>query len=263
MRKYIYIFKSELMSSLQYVSNLFINFIGYIIFIFVFLNLWNYIYTNPDEIINGYTKNQMIWYIVITELIYKIVEGRKFCRRIIDDVKGGNIVYNINKPYSYIGYAISSHMGEVATRAVFNSIFAFLLGLIFLGNISSLNFTQIIIVIISMILAIIINTVLIICIGLLSFKIEDANPVYWLFSKVILILGTIFPIEFFPEYIQIFLKYSPVYVISYGPANLFVNFNYKTAINILAAQVLYLIVSYGLCAILYKKGVKKLNVNGG
>lgn len=73
MRKYLYIYKSEIMSSLQYVANISINFIGYFIHLFIFFNLWNYIYTNPDEIINGYSKEQMIWYVVIWDTYYQAI----------------------------------------------------------------------------------------------------------------------------------------------------------------------------------------------
>ena len=50
--------------------------------------------------------------------------------------------------------------------------------------------------------ATIISTLLVICIGLLSFFIEDSHPFYWLYSKLILVIGTIFPIEYFPKVLQ-------------------------------------------------------------
>jgi len=263
MRKYLYIYKSEIMSSLQYVANIFINFIGYFILIFIFFNLWEYIYSNPDELINGYSKSQMIWYVVLTELFWKTLGGRTLCKKIVEDVKGGNIAYNMNKPYSYLGYALSSHLGEITVRGVLYSILGIIVGYMFLGSLPTLTFIQAVIVILSSILAIIISILIVILIGLLSFRIEDAIPVYWLYSKAILILGTIFPIEFFPIALQGILKYSPIYVISYGPAKLFVNFDYINAIYVLLAQILYLIITYLLCAFSYKKGVRKLNVNGG
>ena len=61
MRKYLFILKSELMSNLQYIFNIVTGTIGFIVVIYIFLNIWNYIYSDPNEIINGYTKNQMIW----------------------------------------------------------------------------------------------------------------------------------------------------------------------------------------------------------
>ena len=61
MRKYIFIFKSEVMSNITYVANILTNFIGYFLILYIFLNLWQFIYSDPSEVINGYTINQMIW----------------------------------------------------------------------------------------------------------------------------------------------------------------------------------------------------------
>ena len=251
------------MCSLQYVANILMNFIGYLTFILIFFNLWNYIYDDPEKLINGYSKIQMVWYVVITEILWSCVGGRKLCRKIVEDVKGGNIAYNLNKPYSYIGYVVSSHLGEVAIKFVIYSILGTTLGFAFLKEFPNLNFIQIILFIISGMLATIINTLIITGIGLISFKMEDANPLYWLYSKVILILGTLFPIEVFPKMIQSISKFSPIYVVSYAPAKMFVNFEYNIAFKIFLMQFIYIVIAYLFCLIIYKKGVKKLNVNGG
>jgi len=263
MRKYIYIFKSEIMSSLQYISNILLNFFGYFMHVFIFFNLWNYIYSNPEELINGYSKSQMIWYIVITEIIWSIVEGRKLCRIISEDVKSGNISYNMNKPYSYVGYRLFSHLGEGTIKLFIFVFLGGIIGFVFLGEIPNLSIIQFLIVAISMILAITIQSLFSILIGLLSFIIEDSSPLHWVYSKTVLILGTIFPIEFFPTVVQTIAKFSPIYVVSYGPAKLFVDFEIKTALNIIVAQIIYLFISYMLCMLMYNKGVKRINVNGG
>lgn len=263
MRKYFFIFKSEIMSELQYVFNIAIGFIGYFIILFIFLNLWQYIYSDPNELINGYNMNQMIWYVIITEILWMSLGGRKLCRKISDDVRGGNIAYNMNKPYSYIGYSLASHLGAVSIRGIMYTVLGMITGFIFLGWFPSLNILSILAVIFSAILATIISTLLIICIGLFSFVIEDSGPFYWLYSKFILVLGTIFPIEYFPEFLQPILKYSPIYVVSYGPARLFVEFSWSNFYSVIIAQLGYILIAYGLCYLVYRKGVKNLNVNGG
>ena len=263
MKKYIYIFKSEIMSNLQYVFNILAGFIGYAIMLYIFLNLWQYVYSNPNEIINGYNMNQMIWYVIITEILWSIIGGRKLCKKIIEDVKGGNIAYNINKPYSYIGYSLASHLGTCLVRSIIYVILGMVLGYIFLGSFPNLNILEILAVTLTGILATCISTLLIIFIGMFAFIVEDSNPFYWLYSKLILVIGTIFPIEYFPKIVQPILKFSPVFVVCYGPAKLFVNFSWSSFLIVLLAQVIYIGISYKLCAILYKKGVKNLNVNGG
>jgi len=263
MKKYLFIFKSEVMSNLQYIFNIILGFITYFIMLFTFLNLWEYIYSDPNEIINGYTMNQMIWYVIITEILWSVIAGRKLCKKISNDVKAGNIAYNINKPYNYIGYCLSSHLGSCLVRGMLYTILGMLTGYMFLGSFPNLNILNILAILFCAILATTINTLLIIFIGLFSFIIEDSSPFYWLYSKLILIIGVLFPIEYFPKIIQPILNFSPVFVVTYGPAKLFVDFSWDKFIGIIIAQIIYVFISYTICNLLYKKGVKKLNVNGG
>ena len=263
MRKYIFIFKTELMNNLQYIFNILSGFIGYFIILYILLNLWQYLYADETQIINGYTMNQMIWYVIVTEILWSSLAGRKLCRKISDDVRSGNIAYNLNKPYNYILYSLSNHLGSVIFKLFIYIILGIIIGFIFMGEFPNLNIFSIIIILISCILALIINTLLINFIAYFSFFIEDANPFYWLYSKFLLVLGTIFPIEYFPTAMQGILKISPIYAVCYGPAKLFVDFSWTSSITILVAQIIYLLISYLLCLLIYKKGVKKLNVNGG
>ena len=263
MRKYWHIYKSELMSTLQYMLNILFKLIGFIFLIYIFMNLWNYIYNDPSELINGYSKNQMIWYVIITEIIWGATEGRSYCKKISNDVKGGNIAYMMNKPYSYIGYSISAHLGETTIKTLIAIAVGFGLGMIFLKEFPTLSLPAIIIVFVSGILAIIINSLIVTFIGLISFIIEDSNPIYWIYGKMILILGTMFPVEFFPGILAQIIRYSPIYVTCYGPAKLFVDFSYSSALEILVSQVVYIGIAWSMCYALYRKGVRRLNVTGG
>jgi len=263
MKKYFSIFKLSLMSSLQYILDIVFGFIIYIIIIYIFLNLWQYMYEDPSSIINGYTMNQMVWYIILTEIIWSASSSRKLCKKISKDVTSGNIAYNLNKPYSYIGFSLTTHMSEAIIRLLMYGIVGITMGLIFLGPIPNYNPLFIPIVFLSAILAIIIDALLVIAIGLISFWVEDSNPLYWLYSKAILILGTMFPIEFFPKFLQTILKYTPVFVTMYGPAKLLVDFNLKNSAIILSAQIIYVAIASLICTFIYRKGSEKLNVNGG
>lgn len=263
MRKYLLIYKYELMSNLQYIFNILVGFVGFCVLMLIFYNLWGYLYSDPKQLINGYSMSQMIWYVIVTEVLWMALGGRKLCKKIASDVKGGNIAYNINKPYNYVLYSAFSHLGEVTIKFVLLFIIGTGIGVGFLGGIPNINIWGVLLVVVSMILATFISTLLITFIGLISFYIEDANPLYWLYSKFILVLGTIFPIEYFPSLLQPVISYSPIYVVSYGPAKMFVDFSWELGLKVVLVQVIYLIFAYLLCMGLYVKGVRKLNVNGG
>ena len=67
----------------------------------------------------------------------------------------------------------------------------------------------------------------------------------------------------FPLIIQKILVYTPVYTTVYGPAKLALDFSYSTFSSVLVAQIIYVIVVSIICGLIFRKGVKNLNVNGG
>lgn len=263
MRKYLVIFKSELMTDLAYVVNLFANFIGFFIHIFIFLFLWKYMYSSPDELINGYTMLQMVWYVIITEYVWSVSSTRSFVTKISNEVKSGDVTYKINKPFSYIGYLISSKLGSSFIKAIIYGVLSIILGFILLGSFPLIKLSYIPFILLSVVLAIVVSILIVIIFGLFSFFIEDSAPFFWIYTKLILICGVVFPIEYFPSAVQPLLSYSPVFAISYAPAKLFVDFSWGICAKALVIQFAYVIVAYLLCRFIYKKGEKKLNVNGG
>ncbi len=131
MKKYFYIFKSELQSNLQYMTNILVRCLSSYIIVYILISLWKYIYSDSSEIINGYSVEQMIWYVIVTEILWNILSGRKLCKKICIDVKSGNIAYNINKPYSYIGYVISNHLGNVTISVLIYVVSSLIIGILF------------------------------------------------------------------------------------------------------------------------------------
>ena len=137
------------------------------------------------------------------------------------------------------------------------------MGLVMVGPLSGFGPFAALAAVVSILLGITINGVFKLCISLFSFWIEDTNPFQWLYDKLILVIGTIFPLEIFPRAMQPFLKLTPIYTVCYGPAKLTVDFTPEKFLEILGAQLLYLAVGLGAMFLVYGKGVKKLYVNGG
>lgn len=262
MKKYLSIFKTTFNNSIQYISSLISKFIGFIIIILVLLNLWTFIYQDSSNTINGYNLNQMIWYIILAELITFSSNSKISTEEIKNTIKSGNIAYQINKPYNYISYIFTKYLAETSIRTfVFTSI-SITFGLIFTGPLDT-NLKTIILAIPIFIIAIIITGLIHILISLTSFWFEDSKPFQMVIDKFILIFGILFPIEMFPKIIGSILKYTPIYSIAYGPAKLVISFNINLYKSIIISQIITLIIIIILINIIYKKGVKKLNVNGG
>lgn len=263
MKKYLYIFKATLIENLQYTLNIILGFLSFFITLYVLINLWQYMYLDTNNIISGYTFNQMIWYVLFTEMMWYGTKNKILTVQISKDIKDGNIAYNINKPYNYAFYIIAKHFGEITIKFLMYLLIGIIVGIAFVGSIENFNFINLPGIIIVTFLSILINSIIRITISMLSFWIEDSEPIHWIYEKAVLILGTIFPIEMFPMWLQPIIRYSPIYVVSYGAAKLVVDFSMNMFINIIISQLIYLAICLAILMIIYNKGVKKLNVNGG
>ena len=263
MKKYMVIYRSVLMENLQYVMDIAMGFISYFIFIYVFIQLWGYIYESPQELIAGYTKEQMIWYVMITEMIWCGTRSSTVTRQVATDIRGGNIAYLMNKPYHYTFYVLTKYTGEWSVRLPMYAGLTIVTGLLLVGRIPGFRTVTFWAVIPCIVLGITIHAVFKLCISLMSFWIEDSNPFQWLYDKLILVVGTIFPIEIFPAALQPLFKLTPIYTVCYGPAKLMVDFSRAKYFEILLAQMLYLSAGFALMLVIYGKGGKKLYVNGG
>ena len=70
MKKYLYIYKATLIENLSYIPNILLGFANFVVMIFIFLNLWEYMYSDSSQVINGYTMQQMVWYVLIGEVLW-------------------------------------------------------------------------------------------------------------------------------------------------------------------------------------------------
>ena len=152
MRKYLYIYKATLIENLGYIANIVLGFINFFVMMFVFLNLWQYIYSDSSQIINGYTMQQMVWYVLITEVLWFGTRNKILTREISQDIKSGNIAYNINKPYNYVFYIISKHLGEITLKFISFVILGLIIGICFVGPIQNFNFMSVPFIIIVLIM---------------------------------------------------------------------------------------------------------------
>lgn len=263
MKKYVVIYRAVLIENLQYAAEITMGFISYFIYSFIFIQLWNSMYMVPGERISGYSKEQMIWYVMITEMIWFGVNSATVTRQVSMDIRGGNIAYLMNKPYHYTLYILAKYTGEWHIRLPMYAGFAAVMGMKLVGRLPGFHIITLLAAVPCILLGITIDAVFRLCISLLSFWIEDSAPFQWLYDKAMLVIGTIFPIEIFPAGLQTFFKLTPIYTVCYGPAKLIVDFSMEKYIEILLAQMVYLAVGFGLMFWIYAKGVKGLYVNGG
>jgi len=259
-KKYFTIFKISLRNALFYGKNLFGGIIMYTLFIYVFFCLWGVIY--KGDTIAGYSYNQMIWYVCITEVIICTI-GLGMMYEISQDIKNGAIAYQLGRPYNYILYSYSNIMGNSFIRLIMYSIMGFIFGTVLVGAPPVNNIAVFPFFIISLVLALVIQFFLLMSIGLTAFFVEENRPFFFIYQKLILMLGTLVPLEFFPRWMQTILRYMPFSYITWAPAKIFVDFSIQHTLTTIITQLIWSAIAIMLCFSIYRKGVKSVHVHGG
>lgn len=256
MRKYYEIFKFNLKTKINFKANYIFSLLSFAIHILIFNTLWDFIL--KGKTILGYTKPELIWYIIIGELI--VYTTAHNYRKISDMVKSGDIANMLTKPIDFVKYILAEE-ATCIVNILINIVFATVLGVIMAGVIK-LTLFQSFIFVISTVFAIILWILIQVFIGLLAFITEENEAFYLIISKAMLLL-VLTPLEFFPSIMQNIFRFLPTTYIAYPPAKIFVHFDNTQNIQLIGGQIISLCFIITIIYFLSMKGVKNINVNGG
>ncbi len=260
--KYSEVGKLNLQNHLMYITDFLWRSLFLVIIVYIFLQLWRVVYASQSvELVADYTLPEMLWYFMFAETI--VLSHPQLSGRIDGDVKQGSLAYALNKPYSYVMYQYATFASEVVLRTIVNGLVGCLVAALAVKavpvSIKGLPFLAI-----SLLLSLTIQFCLLMAIGLLAFWMEDTTSVWFVYQKVLFILGgMLLPLEVYPGVLQRVADALPLKYIVYGPARLLVKFQWSSWWQLTRGQLLWILGLAMLVAGLYRMGVKQLNVNGG
>lgn len=255
-RKYFSIFKYSLKMNMTFIFDYLFSIISYTVHILVFNALWDFILR--DGSLFGYTKNELIWYIIVTEFItYSVARTYK---KVSEMVKDGTIANLLIKPMNFLVYIVSEESASII-KVFINAIAAIVLGNVFGGSID-VSINAVIFFGLSSVFAFIIAMFIQLILGLVAFYIEETNSLWFIVQKAQFLLVFV-PIEFYGNFVQKLLLLLPTTHMIYTPATILLKYDFRTCIALLSMQIINIIVLFVATCILYKKGVRKINVNGG
>ena len=265
MSKYLTVFKTGFKQEKDTIFDNFLRCIMFFIIMYVMIQLWNFIYggSGTSSAINGYTLNQMIWYLIIGECVVNSAKCAQITRSITNEIKTGSIAYKLNKPYNYYLYNISTFMAKSCFLIIFTVPTAILIGAIFVGLPDNFTLIQIVPCMLTFLMSILLSWCLYGAVGLIAFWVQDSTPFYWIVSKTVMLLGMFFPLEFFPSWLQPFIKYSPIYSIMSGPASLVANFSWSDFGMVICFQSVWCVILICIGLLIYKLGKRRVTSNGG
>lgn len=260
LRKYTLVVETSLQSNMAYAVNFVSDTAFYAVICFILMNLWRTVYAGGQPI-PDYSGTQMMWYCIITELVY--MSRSDVFGELTRAVQSGEIAYVLNKPYHYLLYQFADGTGLMVIKLAFNAAVGAAMGLLLIGPVPGFSAITLFPIGLAVLGGMVLNFCLQACLGLIAFWCEDNSAFYWIYSKLVLMLGLMLPVEYFPESLQAIVRFLPFSYITYGPARLVIAFTWERFLQTAAAQAAYMALFALLAVLVYRKGVKMVNVNGG
>lgn len=259
--KYIHIGRINFLAKTAYMGDLLLGTTFYTLILFVFVQLWRVLGGPSGLVVEGFGYREMVWYLTASEAI--MLGRARIQDDISDEVKTGAIAYSLGRPYHYLGFKFACYWGETAVRMLVHIAVGIAIALLAVGPIQ-VTAVQLGALAVSVTLALILNFLIVACISLLAFWVEDTVPFFWIYGKLLFVLGGLFaPVELYPEALARAARASPFNYVLYVPARMLVRFDAAAWGNTISAQLGWIAVLGALAVGLYSLGVRRLNVNGG
>ncbi len=262
MTRYGFILWTSARQQLAYRAELAMRAVQIMLFMGIFMALWTTAFGISGKAeLSGYRLAEMVWYLAMTETI-TLSSSRVFIE-ISEDVKAGNLAYTLVRPLSYPWYQVANSLGNSAPR--------FLLNLLAAAAVVTLGTRQIAgslaglaAFLTTAALALLLDALIAVLIGLLAFWIEEVMPVFWIYQKLLFTVGGLFlPLEMFPDWLRQATEWLPFRFITYTPARAFVAFEPGFVLRAVGGQVIYVIVLGTLVASVWQRAQRRLVVHGG
>jgi ABC-2 type transport system permease protein len=233
-----------------------------VLFMGVFMALWTTAYgVSGRAELEGYSLAEMVWYLAMTETV--VLSTSRVFVEISEAVKAGDLAYTLTRPLSYPFFQVANSLGGSAPRLLINLLTGsavVALGMReFAGSLPGLAaFFGI------AALALLLDALIAVLIGLAAFWIEEVWPIHWIYSKLLFTVGGLFlPLELFPEPLRDVVRWLPFPFMTYAPARTFVKFEPGFVLQAAAGQVLYIILFAAVVLVVWRQAQRRMVVHGG
>jgi ABC-2 type transport system permease protein len=187
---------------------------------------------------SGHDAERLTWYVMVTEAII-FAPGYVF-REVEEDIRSGAIEAALTRPLSYGLARIAEETGGTLFRLVCLGVYGWVLAWLATG-IVPFAWTAVPALALAMIFGALLSLLFQVVIGFLTAWMGTPAPVYWIWQKVVFVIGGLFiPLTLYPAWIREFGIATPFAAILYHPASLVLEARPEAILAALAWQGLWL-----------------------
>lgn len=261
--KYFEISKLTFLNSLAYKYDFIASSAFVALIIFILINLWKVVYSTygSNGLIEGFTINMMIWYLIMSESL-SVSPGRVI-EKIGDEIQSGEIAQYLNKPYNYILFKFAMNLGTTLLKFVTTLVIGGAVALLFVGGFH-FQWQFFPFMLIAIILGLTLNFLMMAAIGVLGLWLEDTRGLNFIYTKLLFVVGgMLLPLDLFPPWLASICSKLPFSHIAYFPSKLFVFFTWEEMKRTIIGQVVWICIIALIVAFAYQFVLKRISINGG
>ena len=245
-----------------YRGELLMRSVSMVLFMGVFMALWSTAFrvSGVGELA-GYSLVEIVWYLAMTETI-TLSTSRAFVD-ISDAVKSGDLAYTLTRPVSYPFFQVAQSLGNSLPRLGLNLLTASAVVALGVG-VGAGSLPGIAAFFVTAALALLLDALIAVLIGLSAFWIEEVMPIFWIYQKLLFTIGGLFmPLEMLPLWLRRISMWLPFRYVANVPARVFVAFEWREALGAAAGQVAYIVVMTVLVLLVWRVAQRRMVVHGG
>lgn len=262
MHKYFEIFKATINQYFVYRLSFVLWRFRVILNLILIYFLWNSVY-DANRIILGYTKTEMISYVLIITFLSNVVFSSKI-HEISGEILNGNIINQLLKPFSVIQNVMMKEAVDKLVNIVFSLVEIAILILVMRPNVFIQ--TDIIVLATSFLFLLIgmgIAFFISFCISMIAFwTAEIWAPRFIYFILVFMLAGNYFPLDIIPANIYNILLYTPFPYFIFIPAKIYLHGLTENTLQLFIISSTWVLLTYWMAKTLWQKGMKEFSFYG-
>lgn len=249
--------------ALRFRFNFVVSLITVPLSVLIYYFLWSSVFGyTGQEIIRGFTFNEMIGYYVVS-MIAGLFVWVNIDKWIAEDIRKGYLVVDMLKPMTYLAQCLWFEIGLNFLGIVMNLIPVFIIGFVLFG-LQVAPLVSFIAFFVSLLFGFLIAFFISFFVGLTAFWFKEIGGLRRMRSALVLFLsGGMIPLTFFPEKMQSVFEYLPFQYIRYTPINIYLGkYLGLNLVMQLLLQLFWVVVLFLLVQWTWKTAAKKFSGEG-
>lgn len=264
---YLCFTKAGLKVTSAYKSDLIGYFIGESLYNIVLIYVWKCFFEyKGQDMVNGYTFMQMVLYLLLSGII-SFMDETDSIFTLGEEIRSGDIVMRLIKPISLDKSILFFELGNKLLMLLCVFVPSLFFVSIYFGIVYGVTFSvsSYIIFFISMVLSYLISFYFNLLLGFWAFYLLNLWGVSMLKTAIIKFFsGQIIPLFLYPTVFEKVFSILPMASMTYTPVMIFLgNYSGISVVTNMGIQIIWLIVFYLLCQLVWKNVQDKLMVQGG